>query len=241
MFHQRISRLLLSLSFLLSSVIFIQAQVVLYDANFSGYGSRSGSATGQVGGRWSSTERSGGCAGDGQNDNEEFFGTRNGKFEIRNVEGSGCVGVQGGMNNSSWQTTPIPIRNYSNVNVVVELTGDGGVNGFEGNPNECVPRGSSDCLDQIRVLVKVDGESFSSPIYRSSSRSFSAIYDEAQGLCGSQLSIEIIGGTQGSDEAFFIEKVLVTGERGGRPSPQSSTIDRCVGEDAVLRIVNVSN
>ncbi|MEM6698180.1 MAG: hypothetical protein AAF599_07275, partial [Bacteroidota bacterium] len=212
-------------------------QVTIYDANFSGNGSRSGSASGQVGGSWSATPRSGDCVDDSPNG--EFFGTRNGSFEITNFEGSGCTNGQGGNNDSEWRTNPINIRNYTNISVIVELSGTAGGGGFEGNPNRCFSDNGA-CVDQIRVSVSVDGESFSST-YRPNTNSFNETFDEAQGVCGNQLFIRVLGGTQGSDESFFIDRVLVTGERGGKPSPQNATIDRCVGEDATLRIVNVSN
>jgi len=96
------------------------AQDIIYDAIFSGNGSRSGRAEGTIGGNWVATGQNG-CTNDGK----EFFGTRDGRFEITNFDGSGCGanGQEGGANNSEWRSSLINIRNYVNISVSIELSG----------------------------------------------------------------------------------------------------------------------
>ncbi|MEM6699178.1 MAG: hypothetical protein AAF599_12320, partial [Bacteroidota bacterium] len=207
---------------------------VIYDAIFDGESEQSGKANGTKGGTWTTTPKNG-CPNDGN----EFFGTRNGKFEITNYEGTGCddSGRQGGANDSEWNSGTINISEYTNVNVSVQLSGRAAKGGFEDNPRVCPPAGS--CVDQISVFVSLDGEVFSK-IYRTDENNFSATFEEAQALCGEKLIIRVEGGTQASNESFFIDKVVVTGTKGSLPfAHQPEKV--CYGEDVVLSIKNVGN
>ncbi|MEM1328288.1 MAG: hypothetical protein AAGI23_20205, partial [Bacteroidota bacterium] len=213
------------------SLVCAQAQITLFDADFSGNGSTSGSASGAVGGTWTSNGING-CPGG-------FFGTRNGVFEITDYEGSGCTGNQGGSNDSQWRAT-VNIRNYVNVSVLVEVSGVAGGDGFEATPSQCVPAGSQDCIDQLTVRVSYSGNSFSQQ-YRTNSNTLSGIFDEAQGICGNQLTILIVGGTQAADESFFINRVTVFGEAGSPPIALNRSLELCEGQNGLLRVGNVSN
>lgn len=227
--------ILLFSAVLAGSAIPALSQDVIYEAVFSGEGSRSGRASGTIGGSWSATGQNG-CINDG----DEFFGTRNGKFEITNFDGSGCGadGQEGGANNSEWRTSPINIRNYVNISVTIEISGIAGGNGFDSNPINC-SGGQNNCIDRLLAMVTVDNETYFSKSFTLSGSSVSSSFTDAQGLCGNQMFLRIRGGTQSEEESIFIERVVVTGVRGRRPSaPQPR--DYCEGEDGVLQILNVS-
>jgi len=207
---------------------------IIYNAVFEGTGEVVGKANGTKGGTWTSTPKNG-CANDGN----EFFGTRNDKFEITNYEGTGCdySGRQGGANDSEWNSGTINIKEYTNVNVIVQISGTAAKGGFEDNPKVCPPAGA--CVDQISVFVSLDGENFSK-VYRTNENNFKAIFEEAKGLCGEKLVIRVEGGTQAANESFFIDRVMVTGTKGTLPiASQPEKV--CYGEDVVLSIKNVKN
>lgn len=207
---------------------------VIYDAVFEGISEISGKANGTKGGSWTSIPKNG-CANDGN----EFFGTRDGKFEITNYEGTGCddSGRQGGANDSEWNSGIIIISEYTNVNVSVKISGTAAKGGFEDNPKVCPPAGA--CVDQISVFVSLDGEIFSK-VYRTEKNNFSATFEEAQGLCGEKLVIRVEGGTQAANESFFIDKVVVTGTKGILPfANQPEKV--CYGEDVILSVKNVGS
>ncbi|MEM6698452.1 MAG: hypothetical protein AAF599_08650, partial [Bacteroidota bacterium] len=218
-----------------STAGYLPAQDIVYDAVFSGSGSRSGRAEGTIGGNWIATGQNG-CTNDG----DEFFGTRNGSFEITNFDGSGCSsdGQEGGANNSEWRSGLINIRNYVNISVNIEVSGIAGGNGFDSNPINCSgPQGS--CIDKLTALVTVDGETYFSRSFPLSGGSVNFTFSEPQGICGNQMLIRIRGGTQDPDESLFIDRVLVTGDRGRRPAAPRPR-DYCEGEDGTLQILNVS-
>ncbi|MEL6944435.1 MAG: hypothetical protein AAFO82_17375, partial [Bacteroidota bacterium] len=209
-------------------------EAILYDAVFEGTGETTGKANGTKGGTWTTTAKNG-CANDGN----EFFGTRNGKFEITNYEGTGCddSGRQGGANDSEWNSGTINISEYTNVNVSVQISGTAAKGGFEDNPKVCPPKGA--CVDQISVFVSLDGKTFSK-IYRTDKNNFSANFEEASNLCGENLVIKVQGGTQAANESFFIDRVVVTGIKGNLPivnQPEKV----CYGEDVVLSIKHAPN
>jgi len=90
------------------------------------------------------------------------------------------------------------------------------------------------------AMVTVDGETYFSQSYTLSGSNFNFNFNEAQGICGNQMIIRIRGGTQSAEESIFIDRVLVTGDRGRRPAaPQPR--DYCEGEDGLLQILNVSS
>ncbi|MEM8523854.1 MAG: transporter substrate-binding domain-containing protein [Bacteroidota bacterium] len=209
-------------------------EVVIYDAVFEGIGEVSGKASGAKGGTWIATSKKG-CDKDGN----EFFGTRDGKFEITNYEGSGCDNAtkRGGANDNEWSSGTINVREYSNINVRVQLSGKAAKGGFESNPKVCPPMGA--CVDQISVFVSLDGETFSK-VYHTEENEFSTTFEEAQNLCGQNLLIRVEGGTQASNESFFIDRVVVTGIQNNLPIANEPE-KVCYGEDVSLSIKNAKD
>ncbi|NJL76865.1 MAG: hypothetical protein HC892_19450 [Saprospiraceae bacterium] len=217
-------RIILGLYMVAITALATQAQTLIYKANFSGNGATSGN-------NWVATPRNA-CTNDG----DEFFGTRGGAFVMNNYDGDagvGCpngvsIGEFAGANNSTWVAT-IDISQYKNVNLSVAITSAGNLDNTGTGRDALI----------IRYNVNGGVGGGSSRAYNLQGSGFATVYRNDEPICGNTLTITVTFGTQAQDEFLFINDVTVEGELATKPSAAPRTLDRCVGEAAVLRIANV--
>ena len=179
-------------------ILHLQAQRdTFYVAQFSGSGQTTGN-------NWVATGRNA-CMGDGF----EFFGTRNGVFELTNFDGdngNGCpsgiaLGDQPGANNSTWIAT-VDISQFCDVEFTVSLSGAGNFENTSGI-------GRDGLVIDYQSLGS-DNIGGSGDIIGNLSNS-SLTYSNGV-INGETLIITITFGTQSSDESIFINRVQISGQ-----------------------------
>jgi len=202
----------------------LQAQrTEFYRAIFAGTGATSGNS-------WTATGRNA-CVGDGG----DFFGTQGGRFVLNNFDGDAGVGCPNGIsigefsaaNNSTWTAT-VDISQYANVGFLIAISTDG------------VLENNGTGRDGLRISYTVSGGvGGGGQTFNLTGNGFSTIYGNDEPICGNTLTITVTFGTQAADESIFIDAVAVDGERATKPSAAPRSVERCVGQVAVLNIANV--
>jgi gliding motility-associated-like protein len=181
-----------------------------------------------------------------------WFRVRNGRFEIRDMEGAPCCGASTGGKNNSWTTDPIDIAGRCNVSIRIEY-GDASipagiltVDSIQPSPNGpffgcqgdfSLPNGIDGTHDQIVFEYSLDGGPWILFEYVFGDRAKRGIYGTAVigGLSGATLRIRIRPATSAQNEIYWFDNVRVTSTPTSIPPPTNTSQGSfCIGSPVQL-------
>ena len=172
------------------------------------------------------------------------FGVSNGSFLITETEGITCCPCTTlattpdcGANDNLATSDPLNLVGFCNVTITVEARAVGGADGLECNDPSLPPFFCGPELDEGRDYLDIQllvGGQFITLGGFCGEQPFGPF--EVTGITAPIAALIITGGTQAADEAYYIDRILITGDPFS-PVPASISATNnmpCDGQDAVI-------